>query len=258
MPCNAISRPSERRSTVTDPNVVLELQQVSVFLGNQQVLNDVDFRQLQGEFVVLLGANASGKTTMVKTLLGLIPRSNGHVSLFGESQERFKDWSRIGYVPQRVTAASGVPATVEEVVTSGRAQRVGLLGRYQKADRMVVERTLELVDLADVRSRPVSRLSGGQQQRVLIARALAAEPDVLVLDEPVASVDLAHQESFARTIKVLLDEGASILMVAHALGAVKPLVERAVVLEHGRVVHDGAPVDLKLEHAHHPDIERRA
>lgn len=227
-------------------------------LGHQQVLWDIDFRLMQGEFVVLLGANASGKTTLVKAALGLVPLASGTTRLFDEPIAGFKSWHRVGYVPQRVSAASGVPATVEEVVTSGRASRVGLLGRYRAVDRAAVDTALELVDLADVKHAPAALLSGGQQQRVLIARALAAEPDVLVLDEPVASVDLAHQESFARTIEVLLREGRSILMVAHSLGAVQRLVRRAVVLERGHVVHDGAPVDLKLEHAHHHAAERRS
>ncbi len=234
------------------------MERVSVFFGHQQVLWDIDFRLYRGEFAVLLGANASGKTTLVKTLLGLIPAASGRTCLFGEPVERFKHWARIGYVPQRLTAASGVPATVEEVVTSGRAARVGLLGRYGPSDREAVARTLELVDLAQVKSSPVASLSGGQQQRVLIARALAAEPDVLILDEPVASVDLPHQEGFAKTIDALVGEGTSILMVAHSLGAVQRLVERAVVLERGRVAHDGPPIDLELEHAHHPEFGQRA
>jgi zinc transport system ATP-binding protein len=243
---------------VTEAPRVLEMDGVSVFLGHQQILWDVDFSLNGGEFVVLLGPNASGKTTLVKTLLGLTPVASGRISLFGKSLDQFKGWERIGYVPQRVTAASGVPATVEEVLMSGRAGRVGLFGRYGSNDRAAVTRALELVDLLGVRSSPVARLSGGQQQRVLIGRALAGEPEVLVLDEPVASVDLSHQESFAKTIEVLLDEGTSILMVAHSLGSVQRLVGRAVVLEGGRVVHDGPPVGLELEHAHHHEDERSA
>lgn len=243
---------------MSDASAVLELEGASVVLGHHQVLWDVSFRLSSGEFVVLLGANASGKTTMVKTLLGVIPLAGGAARAFGESLQDFDAWHRIGYVPQRVTAASGVPATVGEVVISGRSSRVGLLGRYRAADRAAVDRALELVDLGAVRDAPVVRLSGGQQQRVLIARALAAEPEVLVLDEPVASVDLAHQESFAQTIEVLLGAGTSVLMVAHSLGAVERLVRRAVVLDRGRIVHDGAPVDLELEHAHHPEMGRIA
>lgn len=230
---------------------VIELVDASVRRDQNLVLKNVDFRLGPREFVVLLGANASGKTTLVKAALGLIPLAAGEASLFGSDVGRFREWSRVGYVPQRVTAASGVPATVEEVVMSGRAGRLGLLGRFAKGDRAASERAMELVDLLEVRDAPVRHLSGGQQQRVLIARALAGEPEVLVLDEPVASVDLAHQESFARTLEVLLDQGTSILMVAHTLGSVGPLVERAVVLDRGRVVHDGPPVDLELAHAHH-------
>ena len=236
------------------PESVLSLSNVSVELGHSRVLDDVTFTLNQGEFVVLLGANASGKTTMVKTALGLIPRVGGEAKLFGVPVERFKDLKRIGYVPQRVTAASGVPATVSEVVTSGRTVRLGLFGRPGPDDRSAAARAMELVDLTEVKNEPVGELSGGQQQRVLIARALAAEPDVLVLDEPVASVDLAHQESFADTIETLLKQETAVLMVAHSLGSVQRLVERAVVLDHGRVVHDGPPVDLELEHAHHPEV----
>lgn len=236
---------------MSERSAVIELVDASVRRDHNLVLKNVDFRLGPSEFVVLLGANASGKTTLVKAALGLIPRAGGEARLFGSDVARFRDWSKVGYVPQRVTAASGVPATVAEVVMSGRAGRLGFFGRFAKGDRAASERAMELVDLLEVRDAPVRHLSGGQQQRVLIARALAGEPEVLVLDEPVASVDLAHQESFARTLEVLLDHGTSILMVAHTLGSVGALVERAVVLDRGRVVHDGPPVDLEFSHAHH-------
>jgi zinc transport system ATP-binding protein len=226
-----------------------------VALGGSEVLTGVDFQLRRGEFVVLLGANGSGKTTLVRSLLGLAPLAGGTVELFGTPLERFRDWPSVGYVPQRITAASGVPASVTEVVLSGRAASVGLFKRYGSADRTAADRALEAVDLLDLGRAPVSTLSGGQQQRVLIARALAGQPQVLLLDEPVASVDLAHQESFARILGDLNSRGTSILLVAHALGAMARLVDRSVVLERGSVVFDGRPADLPLfdhhDHDHH-------
>jgi zinc transport system ATP-binding protein len=237
---------------------VLELRRGRVELGGSTVLDDIDFRLGRGEFIALLGENGSGKTTLVRALLGLLPLSSGRVELFGEPLGSFRDWSRIGYVPQRFTAASGVPATVWEVVLSGRVSRAGLLRRHSRADRDEVERALDAVGLTELEGVSVATLSGGQQQRVLIARALATDPDLLVLDEPVSSVDVEHQESFARSLEVAGSLGRSVLLVAHALGVMAPLVSRVVVLASGRVVHDG-PMPLGAEefHVHHrPAAER--
>ena len=245
---------------MADNSPVFEVRDAWVRLGNTDVLRGVDFAQRAGEFVVLLGPNGSGKTTLVKALLGVVALARGNRAVFGESLDDFKRWDRIGYVPQRVTAAAGVPATVAEVVLSGRAAKVGLLGRYGADDRAAATRALELVDLLEQSSARVETLSGGQQQRVLIARALATDPEVLVMDEPVASVDLAHQESFARTLGELHRAGTSILLVAHSLGAMAPLAQRALVIERGVVIHDGAPDDAAVHehaHPHHADHEPR-
>ncbi|MGH2754885.1 MAG: metal ABC transporter ATP-binding protein [Actinomycetota bacterium] len=222
-----------------------------VALGASPVLSDIDFRVGAGEFVVLLGENGSGKTSLVRALLGLIPLARGDVELFGVPLRSFRDWSKIGYVPQRASAASGVPASVMEVVISGRVARRGLLRGFADEDRAAAERALAAVDLSGAARLPVAALSGGQQQRVLIARAIAGEPSILVLDEPIAGVDIAHQESFARILFERKAEGTSILLVAHALGAMAPLVDRAVVLRAGRIVHDGRPVGADEEHVHH-------
>jgi zinc transport system ATP-binding protein len=193
---------------------------------------------------------------LVKAVLGLLELTKGERRAFGQPLDEFDQWDQIGYVPQRLTAATGIPATVEEVVLSGRIGKIGLLGRFGREDHKAVARALELVDLSELGRREVERLSGGQQQRVLIARALATDPAVLVMDEPVASVDLAHQESFAATLARLHASGTSILLVAHSLGAMQPLAQRAVVLERGLVVHDGFPSDAFIhahDHPHHPD-----
>jgi zinc transport system ATP-binding protein len=245
---------------VSDPSPALEVRDARVRLGGAEVLRGVNFSLGRGQFVILLGANGSGKTTLVSAALGLIPLAGGEALAFGHRLEDFRDWSAIGYVPQRMTAASRVPATVGEVVLSGRAGKVGLLRPFGRVDRAAAQRALELVDLADLTGFPVDRLSGGQQQRVLIARALAAEPTVLVMDEPVASVDLAHQETLAANLASLHRAGTSILLVAHSLGAMEPLAERAVVLERGEVVYDGPPraITSALPHAHHPEETHRS
>ena len=228
-----------------------------VALDGRPVLKGVDLEVGEGEFVALLGANGSGKTTLVRALVGLLPLSAGELKLFGQPFGSFKAWERIGYVPQRFSAASGVPASVTEVVQTGRIARARRFRPYSRVDRDAVARALEEVGIADLAGRPVSALSGGQQQRVLIARALAGEPDVLVLDEPISSVDVEQQESFAETLTALAGSGRSFLLVAHALGPLQRLVDRAVVLQGGRVVYDGRPFEPTHEemhiHPHHPE-----
>jgi zinc transport system ATP-binding protein len=234
-----------------EPSRPLQIVGGRVDYGPATVLADVDFQVDAGEFVVLLGENGSGKTTLVKALLGLVPLTEGSVHLFGRPVDDFKHRELIGYVPQRGSAASGVPASAKEVVLSGRVARSGFLRRFSKDDVAASERALAAVDLSGSAGAPVARLSGGQQQRVLIARALAGEPQILVLDEPVASVDLAHQESFAEILMGLKERGTAVLLVAHSLGALRPLVDRAVVLKLGRVAYSGPPVSAEEEHDHH-------
>ncbi|KWX01919.1 ABC transporter related protein [Carbonactinospora thermoautotrophica] len=221
-----------------------------VAFGGRPILHGVDLDVRRGEVMALLGANGSGKSTLVRALVGLVPLSAGQVELFGTPLPRFRDWHRVGYVPQRASAAAGVPATVREVVASGRLSRLPWWRPASRHDREAVERALETVGLAHRARDSVAKLSGGQQQRVLIARALAGEPEVLLLDEPTAGVDLPSQQAFADTLRTLIGVGTTILLVSHELGPLEPLIERAVVLRDGRVVHDGPPPSPVGHHAH--------
>jgi zinc transport system ATP-binding protein len=232
---------------VTAP--VFDLAGGQVVLGGRRILEDVSMRVEAGEFVAVLGANGSGKTTLVRTLVGLVPLAAGRLELFGTPLPRFKDWSRLGYVPQRLAVGGGVPATVGEVVASGRIARVSRLRRFSAADRQAVAHALEDVGLADRARDAVTTLSGGQQQRVLIARALAGEPEVLVLDEPTAGVDADSQDTLAGALGHLSNAGGSVVLVAHELGPLAGLIRRAVVLSHGRVVSDGPPPEPEGHHA---------
>ncbi|WP_107469773.1 metal ABC transporter ATP-binding protein [Streptomyces mangrovisoli] len=234
---------------------VVALRGVHAELGARPVLRGVDLAVRRGEVVALLGANGSGKSTAIRTLIGQVPATAGTVELFGTPRHRFRAWARVGYVPQRAGAAGGVPATVAETVASGRLARTRF-GPFRAADRAAVHRALGLVGLADRAKDTVTALSGGQQQRVLIARALVSEPELLVMDEPLAGVDLASQEVLATTLRQLVASGASVLLVLHELGPLEPLIDRAVVLRDGRVVHDGPPPrtadgSLPYGHEHH-------
>jgi zinc transport system ATP-binding protein len=231
---------------------VIAAEGAGVSLGGRPIVRDVDLAVESGEVVALLGANGSGKSTLVKAIVGLHPLVTGRIALFGTPLPGFHSWQRLGYVPQRSSAAGGVPATVAEVVGAGRLSRRRPFAPARRADRLAVQHALEAVDLADRAGHQLSTLSGGQQQRVLIARTLAGEPDLLVLDEPNAGVDLANQRAIAGTLAGLAGQGATILVVLHELGPFADLIQRAVVLNEGRVVYDGPPAALG-PHGH-PDL----
>ncbi|MGW2212843.1 metal ABC transporter ATP-binding protein [Streptomyces sp. NPDC001781] len=231
-----------------EPAPVLTLRDVRAELGGRPVLRGVDLGVRPGEVVALLGANGSGKSTAVRTAIGQVPATSGTVELFGTPLRSFREWARVGYAPQRTSAAGGVPATVSEVVSSGRLARTRF-GFFRKTDRDAVERALELVGMADRAGDSVTALSGGQHQRVLIARALVSEPELLIMDEPMAGVDLASQEVLAATLREQVGAGTTVLLVLHELGPLEPLIDRAVVLRDGCVLHDGPPPKAVGQHA---------
>ncbi|MET8043103.1 metal ABC transporter ATP-binding protein [Micromonospora sp. NPDC005215] len=228
---------------------VISVEHGVVGYDGRPVLRDISLTVTAGEVVAVLGANGSGKSTLIRAVLGLVPISAGSVTLFDRPLRRFRQWARIGYVPQRLGAGGGVPATVREVVASGRLARRGVLRPPGRADRAAVDAALLAVGLADRAGDPVSTLSGGQQQRTLIARALAGQPELLVLDEPTAGVDAASQEAFADALRDFVADGGTVLLVAHELGPLRPVISRAVVVHEGRIAHDGAVPDPAGHHA---------
>jgi len=228
---------------------VVTVSHAAVSYGDRAVLQDIDLEVRPAQVVAILGANGSGKSTLIRTILGLVPMAAGEITLFGTPQRRFRQWARIGYVPQRMGAGSGVPATVGEVVASGRLARRGIFRPSGAADREAVRSALADVGLLERIGDPVSTLSGGQQQRTLIARALAGRPDLLVLDEPTAGVDAASQDAFAAALGRFAGAGGTILLVAHELGPIEPLIDKAVVVHHGRIAYEGAVPEPAGHHA---------
>jgi zinc transport system ATP-binding protein len=227
---------------VTTP--VIALEGVAIGYDDVPVVEDVDLVVRSGDVVAVVGANGSGKTTLVRGVLGLAPVLAGRIELLGHPADSFKERWRIGYVPQKHTVGGGVPSSVREVVASGRLARRRLLSRTTTADRRAVDEALAIVGLTDHRNAPVATLSGGQQRRTLIARALATDPDVLVMDEPTAGVDAAGQENLARTLTRLVGQGLTLVVVTHEIEPLAGLLTRVVELRDGHVVRDEALIPV--------------
>jgi len=225
--------------------LAVELRGVSFAYGNQApTLRSVDLAVEPGEFVAIAGPNGGGKTTLLRLTLGLERAAAGEVLLFGEPAATFSRRERLAYLPQRQRLETSAPATVREVVSAGRLATAGLLGPLRALDRARVEEAIARVGLERQASTPISRLSGGQQQRALLAKALAGEPELLVLDEPTTGVDTEAQEALAAFLDRLHRElGVTILYVSHEFGAVERFVER-LVLVRGGIVFDGSPSAL--------------
>ena len=227
------------------PAPVLEARDLSFAYGSDRVLDGVNLAVAPGEFVALVGPNGSGKSTLLRCLLGLLPPTSGAVRLFGALPAALTDRWRLGYVPQTAAVARELPATVEEVVGAGRLARSGWRRRFGEEDRAEIEHAMSAVALLEHRSRKVSELSGGQLQRAFIAKALAGQPELLVLDEPVAGIDAESQHRFRDSLVHLVEEhSAAVLLVSHELGAVSDDLDRVVVMRRGHVYFDGPPGDL--------------
>jgi zinc transport system ATP-binding protein len=212
--------------------------------GGSEVLHDVDLEVERGELVAVAGPNGGGKTTLVRLIVGLERPSSGRVELFGEPVRPGRGDPRVAYLPQRAEAALSAPITVEELVTVGRAPVGGVLRALDGADNVAIRAAIDHVGLGELAARPLTALSGGQRQRAFIAKALAAEPELLILDEPSAGVDADAQEALAALVgRLRADLGVTVLYVSHEFGALEPFVERLLIVR-GRIAFDGPPADL--------------
>jgi manganese/zinc/iron transport system ATP- binding protein len=206
----------------------LEVRRLSVSYGSQPVLWDVDATFPAGALSAIVGPNGAGKSTLLKAALGLVPSEGGQALVLGEPARRALD--RVAYVPQREAVDWDFPATVREVVEMGRYRSVGWLRRLRRSDRAIVDEALERVGMAPFARRQIGRLSGGQRQRVFLARALAQQAPVLLMDEPFAGVDARTEAALVDLLRDLREDGRSIVVVHHDLGTVRRAFEWALVL----------------------------
>ena len=223
---------------------VVELSHVTVRYRDVVALEDVSLTVACGDFLAVLGPNGSGKTTLIKVALGLVEPAEGTVRLFGRApQDLGKDWSRIGYVPQVSLIDPRFPIRVLDVVLMGRYAQVGLVRRMSRKDRDAARLALERVGIANLAGRQIGRLSGGQRQRVLVARALASEPEALILDEPTTGVDVGTTESLFELLGGFHREGLTVVVVSHDVGVVARHVTQVACLNRSLIVH-GRPGEV--------------
>lgn len=207
---------------MTFDTAVFEASNLTYKINGSEIIKDISLVIQKGEYSAVIGPNGGGKTTLIRLLLGLEKKSAGEIRLFGQTQKSFKDWHKIGYVPQRVSQIDQYfPATVEEVVKMGRTAKRGLFTRESQEDIDAVGNAMLKMDVTNLKNKLVGELSGGQRQRVMIARALASEPEVLILDEPNTGVDMVSQNRFYTLLRELnKDDGMTIIFITHDVGVI--------------------------------------
>jgi zinc transport system ATP-binding protein len=198
-----------------------------------EVLNDISFTIQVEDYIGLVGPNGSGKTTLIKTILGLAPVTEGSISLFDSNPREFKEWHRIGYLPQKFAAFNPFfPARVSEIVSLGLLGKKSFPRRIDKSDELVLDHVLSLLDIHAIRDKLIGQLSGGQQQRVLLARALVSEPELLILDEPTAALDPETRDKFFSTLQQLnRDHHITIIMVTHDIADIGKHASKLLYLD---------------------------
>jgi zinc transport system ATP-binding protein len=270
-----VSGRTERETATAAPEAegpIVDLSGVTFGYTATPVVEDVSLTVESGEYVAVVGPNGSGKSTLMRLMLGLLAPDAGTARLFGEDAAGFDDGERVGYVAQRATAAEDMPITVREVVKMGRFPYVGLdrltdgaladefaadpvrtarrtanvvSGRLTADDWDIVDDALATVGMGAFADRRIGRLSGGQRQRVFIARALAGEADLLILDEPTVGVDAESVDAFYDLLGALNEAGITVVLIEHDLGAVVEHADRVVCLN--REVYFDGPTDEFVE-----------
>ncbi len=222
---------------MVDPAPPLEIHDLTVSYDRKPVLYGIDVTVEPGALVGVVGPNGAGKSTLIKTIMGIVPSNGGWVKVFGQPFD--KAVTRVGYVPQRESVDWDFPVSVMDVVLMGRYGHAGLLRRVGKRDREIARDCLEKVNMTPFASRQIGNLSGGQQQRVFLARALAQESDLYLMDEPFAGVDAATETAIVELLRELKERGKTLLIVHHDLATAREYFDKLLLLNMRLVAYGG-------------------
>ncbi|MDA7818339.1 metal ABC transporter ATP-binding protein [Sulfurimonas sp.] len=201
---------------------IFDIKNLDFRVKSQKILSNVSLEIFQSEYIAIIGPNGGGKTTLIRMLLGLDKPTSGDIRIFGKKIKNFKEWHKIGYVPQRASHVdSSFPATVLDIVKMGRTSQRPLFGSFSDEDEKHVHDSMTKMDVLHLQDKMVGTLSGGQRQRVMIARALASSPEILILDEPNTGVDMVSQNRFYALLRKLnKDDGITIVFITHDIGVI--------------------------------------
>lgn len=215
------------------PINVLTSEALHFMYNGTEILSDISFQIRKGDYVGVVGPNGSGKTTLIRLALGFLKPTSGSIRLFGQTAAQFTQWRLVGYLPQKATFFnSQFPATVKEIVGLGLLSQKRFPRRITAKDDVLIDKALAIMDIAHIRKKLISELSGGQQQRVLIAKAIVADPEILILDEPTTALDPEGRETFFTTLKELnQNANLTIIMVTHDPGTIGKYASRLMYVD---------------------------
>jgi len=228
---------------------IFDVKNLSFRVRGVDILSQISLEIFHGEYIAIIGPNGGGKTTLIRMLLGLEKPSSGEVRLFGKKLKNFKEWYKIGFVPQRASLVDeNFPATVEDIVKMGRVANRGIFTSFSNEDTKIVEDAMLKMDIVDLKEKMVGTLSGGQRQRVMIARALASKPEILILDEPNTGVDMVSQQRFYKLLaKLNKEEKITIVFITHDIGVIADDIGRLFTINQKATICNDPKETLSCE-----------
>jgi zinc transport system ATP-binding protein len=226
----------------------IEVRNLTFSYGKTTVLEDINLDVYEGDFLVIIGPNGGGKTTFIKLLLSLKEIQKGEIKIFGKSPKEAKD--KIGYLPQYINFNTDMPISIEEIVLQGRLKKDRLF--YTKEDKSIARREMERMGIYYLKKRKIKELSGGQRQRVLLARALAKEPEILILDEPTASIDPEGQKEIYALLRSLPQTK---IVVSHDINILFEGADRVAHIQKRIHLHEGLSESIKKDEGHFCEME---
>ena len=228
---------------------IFDVRHLYLKIKNQTVLNNISLQIFSGEYVAIIGPNGGGKTTFVKTLLNLVKPTKGSIKIYGKDIQKFKEWQKIGYVPQRASLTDkNFPATAYEIVKMGVMADKNFFAFITKQQEHTIKDAMLKMDVWDIKDKLIGELSGGQRQRVMIARALSQKPEILILDEPNTGVDIINQKRFYELLRNLnKNENITILFITHDVGVIADDITKMVSINQKANVCTNPTHSMKCE-----------